>query len=282
MLLSERMKTYEKVSSNYLVRRTPAIIRIDGKAHRTFTRGPKKPFDELYQTTMQKTMLALCEQIQGCVLGYQQSDEISLLLKDYENLESCAWFDDRVQKIASVSASIATLAFNKVFAEQVALVDQLLVGTEAAKAADEQLKYCQTLKKAVEKGSLFDSRVFNLPKEEVCNYFIWCQQDATRNSIQMVGQANFSHKQLQNRLASYEIGHHEMYNGWISYDIYESAKNCVDEKYTVLGYSEDIIAKGDTYGDIGICVEDQEGNKFWCHADKFYMLRTLKIFEAKK
>ena len=46
---------------------------------------------------------------------------------------------------------------------------------------------------------MFDSRVFTIPKEEVNNCVLWRQQDATRNSIQSVAQANFSHKQLQNK-----------------------------------------------------------------------------------
>lgn len=89
------------------------------------------------------------------------------------------------------------------------------------------------------------------------------------------------YKALQNKLAEYEIGHHEMDNGWISYDIYTLAKNSIDRKFTILGYSEDITAKSDLYGDIGICAETEEGNKFWCHADKSYVLRMLKIFERK-
>lgn len=58
---------------------------------------------------------------------------------------------------------------------------------------------CETYSKAVEKGAMFDARCFNIPKEEVTNLIYWRQLDASRNSIQMVGQANFSHKELQNK-----------------------------------------------------------------------------------
>ena len=43
----------------------------------------------------------------------------------------------------------------------------------------------------------FDSRAFSLPVPEVCNYFIWRQQDAIRNSINSVGHVYFAHNELQ-------------------------------------------------------------------------------------
>lgn len=133
--LGDRMKeNYENRAKTQLLRRTPVIIRLDGKAFHTFTRGFKKPFDDILTEAMQQTMLTL---FQGCVLGYTQSDEITLVLTDYKKLETAAWFDYDIQKVCSVSASIATLAFNRGFL------------------------------------------------------------DAIRNSINSVGRANFSHKELQ-------------------------------------------------------------------------------------
>lgn len=81
--LGDRMKGYEGVSRNFLTRRVPAIIRLDGKAFHTFTKGMEKPFDPVLTQAMQETMKYLCENIQGCVLGYTQSDEITLVLTDY-------------------------------------------------------------------------------------------------------------------------------------------------------------------------------------------------------
>lgn len=144
---------------------------------------------------MQETMKYLCENIQGCVLGYHQSDEISLLLIDYQTLESQAFFDYEVQKICSITASMATMVFNKYFHDNAFKeINRLHECTP-----DDVMKYKDTLRKAIEKGAIFDSRCFNIPKEEYTNYFYWRQLDATRNSIQMVGQANFSHKELQNK-----------------------------------------------------------------------------------
>jgi tRNA(His) 5'-end guanylyltransferase len=134
-------------------------------------------------------MKYLCENIQGCKLGYCQSDEISLLITDYETINTAAWFDYQVQKMCSIAASMATLVFNRVFGE---LVSKHL-------SWHDYNNYEVALHKAKITGAMFDARCFSIPKEEVCNYFIWRQQDATRNSIQMVGQANFSHRELQNK-----------------------------------------------------------------------------------
>lgn len=181
--LGDRMKeNYENRAKTQLLRRTPVIIRLDGKAFHTFTRGFKKPFDDILTEAMQQTMLTLCKEIQGCVLGYTQSDEITLVLTDYEKLETTAWFDYDVQKVCSVSASIATLAFNRCFLD---ILEQRDIPLEDVHVD------------AIIKGALFDSRCFNVPKEEVTNCVLWRQQDAIRNSINSVGQANFSYKELQ-------------------------------------------------------------------------------------
>ena len=194
--LGDRMKTYENVTRTYLTRRMPVICRLDGKAFHSFTRGLKKPFDDILVKTMQDTMKYLCENIQGCVLGYTQSDEITLVLVDYQNQDSCAWFDNNIQKMVSVSASMATMAFNQYFAVRSLELEEELM--EVWNVTDEEMKYCDILRKK-RHTAMFDSRVFTIPKEEVVNCLIWRQNDCTRNSIQSVGQANFSHKQLQGK-----------------------------------------------------------------------------------
>lgn len=195
--LGNRMKTYyEQIPKTRLMRRTPVAIRLDGKAFHTFTKGFKKPFDEVLIKSMQETMKYLCENIQGCVFGFTQSDEITLILVDYKHLDSSAWFDYEVQKMCSVSASMATMVFNKFFYKN---VEEYSESVAALQDFDIEKKYLEKLDKATEKGAIFDARVFNIPKEEVTNLIYWRQLDAIRNSIQMVGQANFSHKQLQHK-----------------------------------------------------------------------------------
>lgn len=205
--LGTRMKEfYESVPKTKLMRRTPVAIRIDGKAFHTFTRGFSKPFDDVLINTMQDTMKYLCKNIQGCVLGYTQSDEITLILVDYKRLNSSAWFDYEVQKMCSIAASMATMAFNKFFESNVEkendsfTAEWLDEDTYNPNYKNTKLKdLWRVHNNALKNGAMFDARCFNIPKEEVTNLVYWRQLDATRNSIQMVGQANFSHKELQGK-----------------------------------------------------------------------------------
>ena len=202
--LGTRMKEfYEQIPKTKLMRRTPVAIRIDGKAFHTFTRGFQKPFDKVLIKSMQETMQYLCKNIQGCVFGYTQSDEITLILVDYKKLNSSAWFDYEVQKMCSIAASMATMAFNKYFTKNVEdFIQDCATDYETQGLCGEgtiEFELCKTYQKALDKGAMFDARCFNIPKEEVANLIYWRQLDATRNSIQMVGQANFSHQELQNK-----------------------------------------------------------------------------------
>ena len=190
--LGNRMKKYyENIPKTKLMRRCPVAIRIDGKSFHTFTHGLDKPFDDILMKAMQETMKYLCENIQGCVFGYTQSDEITIVLVDYKKLNSEAWFDYEVQKMCSISASMATLAFNKSFEK---LMDSYfcMFGIDT----EEDEKRYDILYEKVRSGAMFDSRCFNIPKEEVTNLVYWRQLDATRNSIESVGRAYFSHNQL--------------------------------------------------------------------------------------
>lgn len=174
--LGDRMKGYETVPQLVLTRRTPAILRIDGKAFHSFTRGMEKPWDPRMVVAMQQTMIDLCGEVEGVALGYWQSDEISLLLVDYKRLLTNAWFDKNVQKMVSVAASLATFYFARQVRD--AMPDR--AGLLAA----------------------FDARVFVLPREEVGNYFLWRQQDATRNSVAGLALAHFSPKQVYGKDSS--------------------------------------------------------------------------------
>lgn len=206
--LGTRMKKYyEKIPKTKLMCRCPAVIRIDGCHFHTFTRGFQKPFDRVLMESMQQTMKYLCENIQGCVFGYTQSDEISLILVDYKKLNSEAWFDNEVQKMCSVSASMSTMAFNKFFNDNYDnwgrdnFPDWDLGGTNEIVDKD-LLNISKTYWKAIDKGALFDSRCFNIPKEEVTNLIYWRQLDAMRNSVNMVGFANFSKKKMHGKSTS--------------------------------------------------------------------------------
>lgn len=170
--LGNRMKeNYENRSKTYLLRRTPVIVRLDGNCFHNYTRKLTKPFSEELNNIMSLTMKSLCEDTMGSVLGYTQSDEISILLLDYKQLTTQAYFDYNVQKICSLMASRATAIFN-------------------------------VFKLVENKFAYFDCRAFNVPREEILNYFIWRQKDWNRNSIQMLSQSVFSHKQLHKKNTS--------------------------------------------------------------------------------
>lgn len=165
--LGDRMKRqYEDRTRVMLPRRTYTIIRVDGKSFHTFTRHCEKPNDITLARSLDKAAQVLCEEAQGASFAYLQSDEISVLLTDFALPTTDAWFDGNLQKIASVAASVVTAAFAEAYPSQTG-------------------------------RAYFDARVFTIPDPvEIENYFIWRQQDATRNSIQSLAQSKFSPKRL--------------------------------------------------------------------------------------
>jgi len=163
--LAQRMKSWENTSRFKLEKKIPVIMRLDGKNFSKLTKNYNKPFDEFFKDSLVNSTLRLLKEIQGANLAYLQSDEISILITDFESENTDAWFDYNIQKISSVSASMMSVYFS---------------GT-------------------IGKEAFFDCRIFNLPKEEISNYFIWRQQDWERNSVSMLAQSLYSHRDLQNK-----------------------------------------------------------------------------------
>ena len=192
----KRMKDYETVSKTRLTKRMPVVIRVDGRAFHTFTKGFNKPYDELLCSCMQETMEYLCENIQGCVLGYTQSDEITLILVDYDNIDKSAWFDYEVQKICSVVSSMSTMKFNKLFERK---VTEFISNKPDEITQDEYVNLCSRYDNAINMGAMFDTRCFNVPENDICNAIIWRQRDAEKNSISSLGQAYFKQKELNGK-----------------------------------------------------------------------------------
>jgi tRNA(His) 5'-end guanylyltransferase len=166
--IDTRMKEqYENRFRFMLPRRSYTIIRVDGRAFHTWTRGSQRPYDIHLMEVMDRTALELCGECAGAQMAYVQSDEISLLLTDFAKDDTAAWFDNNMQKLCSISASVATAWFNRDWAGE---------GKPLAH---------------------FDSRVFQIPDPvEVENYFIARQKDAVRNSVAMLAQHYCSHKEL--------------------------------------------------------------------------------------
>ena len=168
-----RMKRYEAVSEHFLPRRIPVIIRVDGRSFSRLTRALYgREWSDVFALLMSKVALHVMKDMQGCRFAYTQSDEISFLLTDYTTIKSEPWFGYSINKLVSISAGLATSWFCD-------------LGLHEGMSSLE--------------GETFDSRAFSVPHDDVCNYFIWRQQDATRNAIQKLAQSKFSHKHLQGK-----------------------------------------------------------------------------------
>lgn len=171
--LGESLKEdYEFKTKLVLPARTHTIIRLDGNAFHTYTRGLPKPFDETLHDDLVSAAAFLCAKISGAQLAYVQSDEVSILVTDFANPGTLPWFGGVVQKIASVSASILTAKFNE--------LRNLGFGELGERLA------------------FFDSRAFSIgDPEDVVNYFSWRHMDARRNALYSAARAHYSHRQLQ-------------------------------------------------------------------------------------
>jgi tRNA(His) 5'-end guanylyltransferase len=165
--IGDRMKRYEAATSMVLPRRTYTIIRVDGRAFHTLLRKAAKPYDWYFNDTMDKVTVELCKGIENAVAAYVQSDEISVILTDFKTHATEPWFGGVVQKMCSISASLATYHFN-------------VNGYGGM--------------------GLFDSRVYTIPsKTDVMNYLVWRQKDNTRNSVNMLARHHFSVRELHGK-----------------------------------------------------------------------------------
>lgn len=198
MSLGNRIKKYEKTFYHSALKRMPLIIRVDGRAFHTFTKNMKKPFDNDFMAAMIYAAKNTALDMQGFKAAYIQSDEVTFLLTDYDNLETEGWFNYELPKIISISASLMTLFFNKTL---------------------------QFLDLPENKTAIFDSRAFTVPKEDVVNTFLWRAKDWERNSLQMYCRSIFSHKELhkKNRNDMHEMLHHKGKN-WIN-DLNDMERN---------------------------------------------------------
>lgn len=244
--LGNRMKEYESRNRYFLQKRIPVVIRLDMRAGHTYTRGFGRPFDDIFIAAMQNTAKYLCENIQNVKLSYQQSDEITLVLVDYDKLNTECFFEYRVDKLCSIVASMATMAFNKAIEDATDLAfnkEFYELGLGSTPSEDEEDVYNDELEGLEEKydkyyskvgKAMFDARCCNLPKEEVTNNLYWRQLDATRNSIQMVGQANFSHKELHGKSCNQiqDMLMEQKNINWNDYPTYQKRGSCcIKENY---------------------------------------------------
>lgn len=183
--LGDRMKKYEAVTDTSLINQMPVIIRVDGRAFHSVTRGMGKPFDDYFIEAMNHTMKELCEKMQNVLFAYCQSDEISLAMYE-KTYETASMFNNRIQKLVSTASAIASVAFTSYFYSTFLYKHK--------EFTDAQLdKYRKCL------GATFDARAFNVPRQDVANYFLWRQNDCYKNAINTIALTLFSTKELNGK-----------------------------------------------------------------------------------
>ncbi len=215
--IGDRMKAFEKKEKKKLTQKLPVIIRLDGRSFSNYTKGFEKPFDEMIIGAMKHTTTKLCEEIQNVKIAYSQSDEITLVLVDYEKEDTQQWFNGELDKILSISSSIATYHFNDYM---------------------ERMYWSKNLDKT-KKPANFDSRAFNIPKHEVNNCLLWRQQDAVRNSISALAQSVYSHKQLHGKNTGTMLEMLKDKNiDWEKLEVYKQRGFCVIKEYFVINADE--------------------------------------------
>ena len=276
--IMKRMKeNYESRSRTFLTRRTPVIMRLDGKAFHTYTKHLVKPFDEGLIEDMAATALFLCSEIQGAKVAYVQSDEISILITDFDKLTTSAWFDYNVQKMTSISASLASAKFNSLRLQRVFKEMEKLGRFSSPMLIDDPnaIMFVRDMYEVninTQDLAYFDSRVFNVPKEEVANYFLARQKDAVKNSIAMLAQSLYSHKELhgKNQSDMQELSFQKGHN-WN--DLHWSKKRgSTIVKKTYVG-GED-LSKTDELGEPIITIFEEDGKTVyskWCNDTGFWV-----------
>lgn len=215
--LGDRIKNYESISEHYFLPKTPIIVRCDGRAFHTWTKGCKRPFDQTLITCMFESAKEVAKQIQGCKALYAQSDEVTFVLTDYSTLEAQQWFGGRQNKIESVTAAMMTAYFNRNW---------------------EQENYKFTRSTSQKDPAIFDARAFQCPKDDVANVFVWRVKDWERNSLSMFCNQFFSPKELhgQGRADQHEMLHNIGHN-W--------ATECTDQQKNGSWWSADKVDKFD-------------------------------------
>ena len=183
--LGDRMKAdYEARTRYFLPRRTFTLVRVDGRSFHSYTRGCERPFDTGLMADMDATALALCAELTGARLAFVQSDEIQVLLTDFDTPQTQAFFDGNLQKICSIAASVATARFNQ--ARLARWMDESRAAGDSGASASDAIRRFPLAQ--------FDARVWTISSRvEVFNAFVWRQQDTTRNAVSMAAQSQFTH-----------------------------------------------------------------------------------------
>lgn len=157
LTLKDRIASYIDTSTFKLLNRLPIIITINGRSFSKITSLLEKPFALSFAECICSTLFKLSHEIEGAVFGYSFNDEIIIIARNDQHLDTSPWYDNNIQKISSVVSSMATLHFNN-YANS---IDLNLMGEP-----------------------VFSTNIFNVPNiTEAINVMIYKQQQNIQNSV---------------------------------------------------------------------------------------------------
>lgn len=184
--LESKGRYYQSLADYKLSPGTYIILHLDGRAFSSFTRGMRRPFDNDFIEAMNETLKTLCAEVSNCKFGYTQSDEMTLVLYDWnvdKEEPSDMWLHNRICKMCSISASIASVKFYEIL----------------LKKAMESVSDVKDIPKIIKKlkNPQFDCKAWNVPSwNDAYAWLSYRNIDCIRNSITMVAQSEYSHKEL--------------------------------------------------------------------------------------
>lgn len=205
--LEDKCLYYRGLTNYKLLPGSYVIVMLDGRSFSKLIKNKfNKPFDDNFIDMMNETAKYVCENVQGCKLAYVQSDEISLVLTDFDTPTTDAFFGYRLCKMQSIIASLATAKFN-----QLMLSHNLEKHSYDALLEDgaDTLYSVKDAIRAVDNATLyqFDCKCWNVPNiNDVFAWFLYRQIDCVRNSKQQTAQTYLPHKMLLNLDTDAQLG----------------------------------------------------------------------------
>lgn len=230
--LKERMEYFKKLCDYRLTPNSYVLAHIDGRAFSHMVKKKfKLPFDDTFINMMNETAIYICKNVQGCKIAYTQSDEISLVITDFDNPNSDSFFGYRLCKMQSIIASLATGKFNQMAIEN--LVKDCST-TEEIQAVISDFKPLQ-----------FDCKVWTVPTyNDAFAWLLYRQNDCIKNSKQQAAQTYIRHKELNKKVTDDQISLLKEKTGIDWESDYDNGK-----KYGRLIYKENIQCTSEKYGD---------------------------------
>lgn len=200
--LEDKCLYYRSLTDYKLLPNSYVIVTMDGRSFSHLIKNKfQKPFDDNFIRMMNETAQYVCKNVQGAKFAYVQSDEISIVLTDFDTPTTETFFNNRLCKLQSIIASLTTSKFNQLMTAYKLdkMVDEYgnspkLSGNEVARLIKNMQEY------------QFDCKCWNVPSlNDVYAWFLYRQIDCIKNSKQQTAQAYFPHTELQNKNTDEQI-----------------------------------------------------------------------------